>query len=100
MIFDVYGSCTTFAWIWFEINKLLGPIPDGLWGAPKMLILTVDNNMSNRSIQHTIKSTLYLSTIDISSNWFMGPLPQEIGNLLLIQKLFESRHSLSCSIPP
>jgi Leucine-rich repeat (LRR) protein len=30
----------------------------------------------------------------------MGPLPQEIGNLFLIQKLFAFGHNLSCSIPP
>jgi hypothetical protein len=51
MTLDVYGGCTTFACIWFEINKLLGPILNGLLGAPKMLILTTHNNMFNGSIQ-------------------------------------------------
>jgi hypothetical protein len=75
MIPNVYGSCMTLARIWFEINKLSRPIPNGLWGATKMLILIRHNNMFNGSIQSTIKSTLKLSTLDISNNWFMGSLP-------------------------
>jgi hypothetical protein len=90
----------TLARVRFEINKLSGPIPDGLWGAPEMLILTAHNNMLNGSIQPTIRSALNLGTLDISSNWFVGPLPQEIGNLLLIQKLSASGNNLSGSIPP
>jgi len=68
MILDVYGSCMTFAHIRIEINKLLRPIPNGLWGAPKMLIIIAHNNMFNGSIQPTIRSTFNLGTFDISNN--------------------------------
>ncbi len=51
MTLDICGSCMILARVWFEINKLLGPIFNGLWGAPKMLIITTHNNMFNRSTQ-------------------------------------------------
>jgi hypothetical protein len=66
-----------------------------------MQILTVNNNFFNGSIAaSSIGFASQLATLDISSNGFSGPLPQEIGKLLLMQKLVASDNKLSGFIPP
>jgi Leucine-rich repeat (LRR) protein len=64
-----------------------------------MQIFTAHSNTHNGNILPSRRYALNLTTVDISSNRFTGSLPQEIGNLVMMQSLSTSGNNLSGTIP-
>jgi hypothetical protein len=64
-----------------------------------MKIFTAHSNTHNGNILPSTRYALNLATVDISSNRFTASLPQEIGNLVMMQSLSTSGNNLSGTIP-
>ncbi|KAH7680782.1 Receptor protein-tyrosine kinase protein [Dioscorea alata] len=80
-------------------NKLGGQIPDSIDDIGVYLIeLQLANNKFNGSIPQ-MSSDLHITTLNLSSNLFMGPLPESLSKLYSLEVLDLSDNNFTGDIP-
>ncbi|CAN1168373.1 Receptor like protein 27 [Linum perenne] len=94
-------------------NQLQGPIPRSIFELPSLRVLFLSSNRFRGSVQYHnsitvsmkglnlefVKILTVFKSIDLSSNNFVGPIPEVIGKFKAIQVLNLSHNAFSGQIP-
>ncbi|KAK5832569.1 hypothetical protein PVK06_016371 [Gossypium arboreum] len=78
---------------------IIGIVPAGIWGLPKMVTIDVTYNQFEGKIPREIGELKGLSSLELQENGLSGSIPSSLGSSPLLDILDLSQNELSGNIP-
>ncbi|KAM3223750.1 hypothetical protein ACQJBY_057238 [Aegilops geniculata] len=94
------GNLTKLLYLYTNDNMFEGPLPTSLGSLQEITLAIFSNNRFTGQLPKGIFNLSSMSdTLDLSGNYFVGPLPPEVGGLTNLANLYLSRNNLSGPLP-
>ncbi|THF99085.1 hypothetical protein TEA_007042 [Camellia sinensis var. sinensis] len=94
------GNCMKLVSMFISENKFIGTIPNQLLSLPSIsVLLNLSYNSLNGSLPAEVGNLTQLAVLDVSNNDLSGEIPNNLGNCLVMQKLYMQGNFFQGPIP-